>query len=143
MCCLDEEIANHSRMISSAPKISLGGKALVVEDSLIIAMDVSAMLEDLGFFAVSRASSIKSALTQLQTDTFEYAVLDVNLGAEQSLEVAKVLAELGIPFVLTTGYGASPDVIDAYPPCPVIQKPISEEKLAEALTQSAELIKGN
>ncbi|APG46082.1 HWE histidine kinase domain-containing protein [Phaeobacter porticola] len=120
----------------------LSGKALVVEDSFIIAMDVSAMLEDMGFFEVVSASSVTKALDKLADGGIEYAVLDVNLGSEQSVPVAEELARQNIPFVLTTGYGEVQTIIDIYPPCPIVQKPISERALATALIRAAETLQG-
>ncbi|MFV1441429.1 HWE histidine kinase domain-containing protein [Phaeobacter sp. JH20_36] len=117
----------------------LQGKALVVEDSFIIAMDLTAMLEDMGFFEVASASSVGKALDALAEGGFEYAVLDVNLGSEQSVPVAEELARQGIPFVLTTGYGEVQDIVDIYPPCPIVQKPISESALATALIRAGEM----
>ena len=65
-------------------------------------------------------------------------MLDVNLGSEQSVPVAEELARRGIPFVLTTGYGEVQDIVDIYPPCPIVQKPVSESALAAALLRAGE-----
>ncbi|UWR79597.1 GAF domain-containing protein [Phaeobacter inhibens] len=141
---LDKIKHNESNSISDAPSSEakeapkLGGKALVVEDSFIIAMDLTAMLEDMGFFEVASASSVGKALDALAEGGFEYAVLDVNLGSEQSVPVAEELARRGIPFVLTTGYGEVQDIVDIYPPCPIVQKPVSESALAAALLRAGE-----
>ncbi|MFU1682283.1 HWE histidine kinase domain-containing protein [Phaeobacter piscinae] len=115
-----------------------GGKALVVEDSFIIAMDLSAMLEDIGFAETASASTVGKALDKLEEGGIDYAVLDVNLGSEQSVPVAEELARRGIPFVLTTGYGEVQDIIEIYPPCPIVQKPVSESALAAALLRAGE-----
>ncbi len=117
--------------ISDAPRLT--GNALIVEDSLIIAMDLSAMMEDMGFFEVKTASNVKKAMAELETGEFDFAVLDVNLGSEQSIPVAEALHKRGVPFVLTTGYGDAKDVVGGYPPCPIVQKPISEGTLLKAL----------
>ena len=50
----------------------------------------------------------------------EFALLDVNLGAETSFEIAKRLAEAGVPFVFATGYGeqvAFPRNSPMFPSC--------------------------
>ncbi|MEC8015989.1 MAG: HWE histidine kinase domain-containing protein, partial [Pseudomonadota bacterium] len=117
--------------ISDAPRLT--GNALIVEDSLIIAMDLSAMMEDMGFFEVKTASNVKKAMAELETGEFDFAVLDVNLGSEQSIPVAEALHKRGVPFVLTTGYGDAKDVVGGYPPCPIVHKPISEGTLVKAL----------
>ena len=68
--------------------------------------------------------------------TFSVAVLDVNLGNEQSLPVAIRLAELGVPFILSTGYGERDDIRANYPPCPILRKPFSSETMAEAVFEA-------
>ncbi|MEA2773389.1 MAG: hypothetical protein QOD93_6351, partial [Acetobacteraceae bacterium] len=40
-----------------------------------------------------------------RTETFDLAVLDVNLGGEKVYPVAEVLAERHIPFLFLSGYG--------------------------------------
>jgi DNA-binding NtrC family response regulator len=90
-------------------------------------------MEDMGFFEVKTASNVKKAMAELDTTEFDFAVLDVNLGSEQSIPVAEALHKRGVPFVLTTGYGDAKDVVGGYPPCPIVQKPISEGTLVKAL----------
>ena len=81
----------------------LQGMGLVLEDTLIIAMDAAALLEDMGAEAVEIQSSVAGALAWVADNPVDFAVLDVNLGDEQSLPVAEALAQRGVPFVLATG----------------------------------------
>ncbi|MAQ38888.1 MAG: hypothetical protein CMO21_16900 [Thioclava sp.] len=91
------------------------------------------MLEDLGARDVKITSSVEGALTWLDGARPDFAVLDVNLGDEQSVPVAERLHKMGVPFVLATGYGSAPDLLAIYPPCTVVQKPFSSDSLREAL----------
>ncbi|OOY25061.1 histidine kinase [Thioclava sediminum] len=111
----------------------LSGQGLVLEDTLIIAMDAAGVLEDLGARDVKITSSVEGALTWLDGARPDFAVLDVNLGDEQSVPVAERLHKMGVPFVLATGYGSAPDLLAIYPPCTVVQKPFSSDSLREAL----------
>lgn len=103
---------------------------------MIIAMDTSMILADIGASEAPTAASVADALRLLSAGDFQVAVLDVNLGSETSVTVAQALADRGIPFVLTTGYGDSADLAAAYPPCPVVQKPISNETLEAAVRRA-------
>jgi light-regulated signal transduction histidine kinase (bacteriophytochrome) len=113
--------------------VELNGAALVVEDNLIIAMDASDILRDFGAETVHVASSVAEAFRMVDASTLTLAVLDINLGSETSLPVAKYLAERKIPFVLASGYGSQSDSLAQYPPAPVVQKPYTAETLTKAL----------
>ncbi|SPF78173.1 HWE histidine kinase domain-containing protein [Pseudoprimorskyibacter insulae] len=119
-----------------AKDFALRGQGLVLEDTLIIAMDAAGILEDMGARDVHIASSVASAMTYLDGHEVDFAVLDVNLGDEQSVSVAERLHAQGVPFVLATGYGSAPDLLAAYPPCDVVQKPFSANSLQSALREA-------
>ncbi|MEC9196373.1 MAG: hybrid sensor histidine kinase/response regulator, partial [Pseudomonadota bacterium] len=118
------------------PADGLTGTALVLEDTMIIAMDAADILTELGASDVKIASNVLEALNQIEKNAFSVAVLDVNLGSEQSLPVAIRLAELGVPFILSTGYGERDDIRANYPPCPILRKPFSSETMAEAVFEA-------
>ena len=63
----------------------------------------------------------------------DFAVVDVNLGAGHSGQVAETLRARAIPFVFVTGYGERMPMKDRFPDHPVLQKPFAEERLASAL----------
>ncbi|HBS99136.1 MAG TPA: histidine kinase, partial [Citreicella sp.] len=115
---------------------ALQGRGLVVEDSLIIALDAQSTLEAAGASEVTICASVSEALATIAAGPPDFALLDVNLGKEQSVPVAERLAELGIPFVVATGYGEAQEIIAAYPPCEIVQKPFSEHSLAEAFRKA-------
>ncbi|WP_425073885.1 HWE histidine kinase domain-containing protein [Sagittula sp. S175] len=115
----------------------LTGKGMVLEDTLIIAMDAAEILKDLGAADVKIVSSVAAAMSWLDSNTIDFALLDVNLGDEQSLPVAERLAEAGIPVVLATGYGAAQELVDLYPKGTVIvQKPFSQSALEAAFAKA-------
>lgn len=115
----------------------ISGKGFVLEDTLIIAMDAAEILHDLGAADVKILSSVDAALSWMDANPVSFALLDVNLGDEQSLPVAERLAAQGVPFVLATGYGAAQDLVDLYPKGTVIvQKPFSQTSLQTALRKA-------
>ncbi|MBT9386472.1 GAF domain-containing protein [Pseudooceanicola sp. CBS1P-1] len=114
----------------------LTGTGIVLEDTLIIAMDAAGILEDMGAEEVKIFSGVQAALRFLEDNRVDFALLDVNLGEEQSIPVAERLHTMGTPFVLATGYGATPELLEAYPPCVVVQKPFSASSLAAAFTRA-------
>ncbi|KIT17535.1 HWE histidine kinase domain-containing protein [Jannaschia aquimarina] len=108
-------------------------RALVVEDNLIIALDTADMLSELGAGEVVTASSVSEAMQALDEGRFDLALLDVNLGSETSIVVAQRLADEGVPFALTTGYGEEGGVISRYPPASVLRKPFTSADLRNLL----------
>jgi light-regulated signal transduction histidine kinase (bacteriophytochrome)/CheY-like chemotaxis protein len=114
------------------------GAVLLVEDNLIIAMDAADMLADLGADPVQTASSVHEAMKLLNDGRFAFAVLDVNLGTELSLPVARRCAELGIPAILATGYGAEGDHLTDFPKSTILRKPYTLEMLRRAIATALE-----
>ncbi|MDT8759474.1 GAF domain-containing protein [Sphingomonas psychrotolerans] len=114
----------------------LAGAALLVEDSLIIAMDAEDILARLGAERVVTAASIRQAQQEIDRDAFEVAVLDVNLGNETSLSIADTLRDKGVPYVFATGYGEQLRLPPEHEGAQVIQKPYTLASLAHALDQA-------
>ena len=124
-------IAEPQSASGGGPKIH--GRMLLVEDSLIIAMDAEDILLKLGADSVATASSVPQALAELREETPIAAILDINLGSETSLPVADRLHALGIPFLFATGYGEQAQLPAIHVGVPVLQKPYTIEGVAKAL----------
>ena len=114
----------------------LTGAALLVEDSLIIAMDAEDILTRLGAARVVTAASIRQAQQEIDRDEFQAAVLDVNLGNETSLSIADALRDKGVPYIFATGYGEQLRLPPEHEGTQVIQKPYTLASLAHALGQA-------
>jgi CheY-like chemotaxis protein len=114
----------------------LSGVVLLVEDSLIIAMDAEDILTRLGAERVVTAASLNQAMRELDSDLFEAAVLDVNLGHETSVPIANALLERGVPFIFATGYGEQLRLPDEHQGTPVVQKPYTLASVSQALAQA-------
>ncbi|MBF7073552.1 GAF domain-containing protein [Glaciecola sp. MH2013] len=78
--------------------------ALIVEDNMIIALDLEDTLYALGVKKVFVSASSADAIKIINKESISFAILDVNLGGENSISIAKHLKELCIPFIFVTGY---------------------------------------
>ena len=67
-------------------------RLLLVEDSLIIALDAEDILTRLGAASVSTAASVIPALELISSSRPDVAMLDINLGDRNSFAVADTLA---------------------------------------------------
>jgi CheY-like chemotaxis protein len=109
-------------------------RVLIVEDEALIAMLIEDMLSELGCEAVGPATRLDRALAMAATESLDLAVLDVNLGSEQSFPVAEVLQKRGIPFVFATGYG-SKGLDSRFERNITLKKPFEAHQLEQALAQ--------
>lgn len=111
-----------------------GRRILLVEDSLIIALDAEDILTRLGG-EVMTASTVEGALDLIDAEHPALAVLDINLGDQSSFTVADHLNDLGIPFVFATGYGEQALLPEVHQGLTVIQKPYTIEGIAKVLRE--------
>ena len=127
-----EETASR-RPLLAAPQVDLKGKnLLLVEDSMMIALDAQTMLQNCGA-DVEIAATTSDARRALKLNAFDAAILDVNLYIETSFAVAEDLQDRAIPFVFATGYGETITVPDRFKTVHVISKPYTEDMLRAAL----------
>jgi light-regulated signal transduction histidine kinase (bacteriophytochrome) len=122
-----------ARADETADEAILSGDVLLVEDSMIIAMDAEDALVALGAKRVSTAATVSTGLLEVDDGDFELAVLDVNLGAETSLPIAHALKARGIPFTFATGYGEQLQLPPELDDAPIMQKPYNAASLRRAI----------
>ena len=82
-----------------------GRSILIVEDEPLIAMEIVRAFESAGA-RVLKTSTLREALAVVEDDDLAAAVLDHGLSDGDSSKLCERLKELGIPFVLHSGYSA-------------------------------------
>lgn len=110
-----------------------GHDVLLVEDSLIIALDAEDIATRLGADNVTTAATVDGALDSIDTSRPTVAMLDINLGDRTSYPIADRLAELKIPFLFATGYGEQALLPVDHRGRLVVQKPYTLENVARAM----------
>lgn len=112
------------------PGAIAGLKVLIVEDSLLLALELEAGLEDAGVEVIGCAAELGEALSMVEKD-FDVAVLDADLNGQSVAPVAEILRSMGRPFVFATGYAdkAAPMGFDA----PIVRKPYNVHQIARAV----------
>ncbi|MBX7532511.1 GAF domain-containing protein [Qipengyuania sp. 1XM1-15A] len=108
---------------------------MLVEDSMIIALDTEDCLKELGVSTVIMESTVAGALRALESDRPDLAILDYNLGKESSEKVAEELARQNIPFWLATGYGEMKDRLDEIGAQGLLVKPYGKADLVKILKE--------
>ncbi len=96
---------------------------LVVEDSIIIALDTEEHLRRLGVGHVRLESNVSGALAAIAEQRPDFAIIDFNLGGESSEPVAAALRAAGVRFVLATGYSEGASGFERMGADAVLRKP--------------------
>ncbi|BBP59732.1 response regulator [Pseudomonas sp. St316] len=109
-----------------------GIRVLVVEDEGAIAMLIEEMLEEFGCEVVDSVARLAGACEVAGSVQADLAILDVNLAGERVFPVAEILRGRHIPFLFSTGYGAS-GLPAEYAGYPVLHKPFSQSELQQKI----------
>lgn len=115
---------------------------LVVEDNLFIALDTEDMLGALGAGRIVIAKSIAEARTVIAQEKFSFALVDVNLGTENSLPVARLLLAGKVPFAFGTGYGERLGLPEPMANTEIVAKPYQRTALTAVLMRIVEGLRG-
>jgi DNA-binding NarL/FixJ family response regulator len=99
------------------------------------------MLLDFGCEVIGPAARLSAALDAVGRESIDLAILDVNVAGEPIYPVAEALAERGVPFVFSTGYGSA-GIKDVYRDRPVLQKPFAQHDLKQKLVSARRVAPG-
>jgi CheY-like chemotaxis protein len=109
-----------------------GRRALLVEDEGAVALLIEDMLVDLGCEVAASAANLGKACELASQAQFDFAILDLNLNGVSAIPVARILRERCIPFVFSTGYGAS-GVSEEFVDYPLLAKPFIMNDLRDRI----------
>ncbi len=112
--------------------LPLSGRALLLEDNAVVALDAEEMLRAIGFEDVDVASSVARALEFLSVHEYAAGVLDLMVRDGSSHAIAEHFLARHVPFVIASGYDAS-GLSAAMRTAPRISKPYDEGMLRDAL----------
>jgi PAS domain S-box-containing protein len=111
---------------------AFGKKLLLVEDEALIGILIHDMLIDWGFEPSEPYTHLADAISALDENRFDGAILDMNLNGTPVYPLAELLEARSIPFVFLTGYGQH-TVDKRFASYPVLQKPVAPEALKAIL----------
>jgi CheY-like chemotaxis protein len=111
-----------------------GRRVLIVEDELLVAMDLEAMLAEEGVEVIEVAATVAAALKALNEHCPDAVMLDLNLDGEPTIEVAERLNSRNIPFVIATGFVERADLDHSLRRAPRVEKPWNRAELLSKLS---------
>ena len=115
----------------------VGTRVLVLEDEPLVSMMIEDMLADLACEVIgpfARLDLAIKAVSHLDAAP-DVALLDVNLGRQQSFPLAEILRDKGVPFVFTTGYDDS-GIPSEWRDRPALRKPFMLHHMKDALEKA-------
>lgn len=110
--------------------LSPGGKALIVEDDFLLAMEVESVLRKFGWTEICIAGSVTEAKEQIASGGVSFATLDLKIDKSTCPSVAVALRQNAIPFIYLTGYDRRD--IEGFPEAPWLIKPATEQEFETA-----------
>jgi len=116
-------------------------RVLIVEDEFLIAMLLEDLLSRMGHRVVACVAGVDEAIELVNEMDIDFAILDINLGGEQSFPVAALLRQRKIPFVFATGYGTE-GLADEFRNELALRKPYDPPDLERAIAEACGRVSG-
>ncbi|HWG69433.1 MAG TPA: HWE histidine kinase domain-containing protein [Steroidobacteraceae bacterium] len=136
---LDRGSSSVRTVVSADPEQQrpLEGRAvLLVEDNLILALDAEDLLHRLGANAVFLASTIHDAALILRNERIDFALLDVHVGKDTSLEFALSVRDSKIAYVFATGHGENVSLGPQHASACVVSKPYGRLEMISVIDKA-------
>jgi CheY-like chemotaxis protein len=119
-----------------------GLRILIVEDEAVIALELEAMIEDLGHTVVAIAASEAEAVRLSQAKHPSLILMDVRLGrGGDGIKAAHaILQAMKVPIVFCSAYARDPGTrarMEEIQPSAILSKPIVQADLKETLERLA------
>jgi len=114
------------------------GRALIVEDEILFAINLEADMHALGFEVCDLAANGQQASMLAMSNQPDVVLMDINLeGGREGIEIARWLHKVyKAPIVFITGYTDRDTVKrihEQVPGAPVLPKPVYHDRLADAV----------
>lgn len=106
---------------------------LILEDEAIVALDLDEIVTEAGFCVASIISSCADAIEWLKNHTPDVAILDVELRDGPCIEVARIIADKSVPFVVFSGNVPLPSTDPVFLKGRWLEKPAASYEVVSAL----------
>jgi DNA-binding NarL/FixJ family response regulator len=108
-------------------------RAIIVEDSFIVAESLESLLTSHGCKVVGKAANARSGVTLAAEADYDVVILDVRLGHELASDVACAAQVRGKRIIYLTGYSDLSLIPADVSGHPVLAKPVRAEALIETI----------
>jgi DNA-binding response OmpR family regulator len=130
----------YQRAVHPKPHTSDERRCLIVEDEALISIDLENIVNSYGVRLVDIAHTLANALALVQVNSYDIALLDLNIGSTSILPVADVLAMRKTPFGVISGWAS--DIPPVLKGVPFVSKPFSEENVIDIIIKLLPSLEG-
>ncbi|MWV28586.1 response regulator [Aurantiacibacter rhizosphaerae] len=109
---------------------------LVVEDEVIIALDLSETVRDMGYRVEGPYATRGHAMIAIDQEMPDFAILDVMTADGEVFPLADALTEAGVPIIFHSGHFTKGEIASRYPSAQAAEKPCPPDQLM-AMIQKA------
>jgi DNA-binding response OmpR family regulator len=114
-----------------------GRRVLVAEDEAATSLMIEDTLKEAGYIVVGPVATVREALSLIESETIDCAILDIQLADGRAGPIAEALVKRGIRFVLETGYDPGTVEVQRFE-APVVAKAFDREELLDAVEDMAQ-----
>jgi CheY-like chemotaxis protein len=112
------------------------GRVLLLEDEPFIALDLEAMLEELGATSVFSVDTRVDALQWLASNVPDFAIIDPRVNDGVCTDVVETLTAAQVPFVVYSGAEVDENDARAFSEGEWLSKPTMPEMLKETVARA-------
>jgi len=111
--------------------------AFIIDDEIFIALDIEAIMLDLGFEVLGPAYNLTEGFELISgtSATPSIALMDINIGGELVWPLAEKMQSMGTKILFISANSAHPELLNEFSACGVIDKPASHENVKAAVEQ--------
>ncbi|MGB3797963.1 MAG: response regulator [Alteraurantiacibacter sp.] len=102
---------------------------LVVEDEVIIALDLTETVRDMGFRVEGPYATRGHAMIAIDQDMPDFAILDVMTADGEVFPLADELTKAGVPIIFHSGHFTKREIAERYPNAQAAEKPCPPDRL--------------
>jgi two-component SAPR family response regulator len=118
--------------------LTASAQVMVLEDEIFVSSLLEMILQDQGWSVGGPFRSNRVALDYLEKNRPDVALIDFNIADGTSAATASRLRELGVPFVVVSGYPKSMARSEDLQLAPWLDKPFTEDALVRCLSHALE-----
>lgn len=109
---------------------------LVVEDEVIIALDLSETVRDMGFRVEGPYATKGHAMIAIDQDMPDFAILDVMTADGEVFPLADALSDAGVPIIFHSGHFTRKEIAERYPNAQAAEKPCPPAQLVQMMLKA-------
>jgi two-component system, response regulator PdtaR len=110
---------------------------LVVEDEIIIALDLSETVRDMGYRVEGPYANKSHAFIAIDQEMPDFAILDVMTADGEIFPLADTLTEAGVPIIFHSGHIRECEIAKRYPNAMTAAKPCPPGKLMGMIAEAS------